>query len=430
MIVALLLAGSTATVSTGVSAAQGTSVVDPINVAATKLGLIHERASCQFDARSVPASASLAPIGEEVSEQLAWHADPQADEALQRLHAIVNSAPDVLQGSYMNYRDRQLVLVYNFAAPSSMVADALPAVAALAPALKVSLRPSCVSPERSSTRMAEIERLWLEAGKPGNIGFGFDPASGVVWVGLDQSARAVAFGERVSGLLGADVRVEHKPEMKRLSGGRLVDNSPFFGGARLRIVEASQCTSGFSATVNGTTRTGMVTAGHCFPEGFGSDALNGDSSAFYGRVSNFYFPDPDLALLTDPNNNRTYTNRIYTDPGSPTTRTVDNKTLGTAGNYCVSGSFTGARCGLVYERTGTYCDPDNLCTYSVVYASHPEGVNVVQGGDSGAPAYGRTGPTTTSAQARGVLIAGGGSQAIMHTIGTVEAYLGVKVRTS
>lgn len=50
------------------------------------------------------------------------------------------------------------------------------------------------------------------------------------------------------------------------TGSRQADVSPFYGGAKLYVPNSMQCTSGFS-WYNGGGTYGMVTAGHCAPNG-------------------------------------------------------------------------------------------------------------------------------------------------------------------
>ncbi len=123
--------------------------------------------------------------------------------------------------------------------------------------------------------------------------------------------------------------------------------------------------------------------------------------------------------------NETYTNRIYTDPGSPTTRTVIGKVSpGVNESVCSDGSYTLAKCGATVINTDSqFCDYYSGCTNNLTQTFNFD--SFCQGGDSGGPWYQRSG--STGALAAGLHVAGGpafgGTTCFFHKISTVESIL-------
>jgi hypothetical protein len=218
---------------------------------------------------------------------------------------------------------------------------------------------------------------------------------------------------------------------------RLSDASPHYGAARIRTAVGS-CTSGF-VVANGTGRW-ATTASHCFdewtPNGNGINVASDFHN--YGRSTAFSANDPDVAMIGT--NTETYTNYIYTDPGTPSTRPVTGKHRTPPASYCLSGSFTRSVCGAVLidasdelcGSTPTTWGSVTRCYNNLVYVEHPTAsVVIAQGGDSGGPAYGR--PNATDADARGSIVAGrgsGGNYAWLHNIGTIENWTGASIATT
>ena len=121
---------------------------------------------------------------------------------------------------------------------------------------------------------------------------------------------------------------------------------------------------------------------------------------------------------------QTYTNRIYTDPGSPTSRTVVGKVNpGTNDYVCSSGSFTLAKCGGdIINTNESLCDSSG-CTTNLTQTFNFD--SFCQGGDSGGPWYQRSG--SSNALAAGLHVGGweafGGKSCVFHKISTVESTL-------
>lgn len=240
-------------------------------------------------------------------------------------------------------------------------------------------------------------------------------------------ALAAALGDRVVVELGQAGRT-----------GRLNDGEPHYGGAGIRrgansSLGSNQCTSGFTVRRKSDGRRGVTTAGHCFSNGnaiYSSTQFTGTVWG-EGTVDNPY-PAIDVAGVLS--SSETYDNVIHVDPCSPCTRTVIGRSsVGGGSSICVSGMVTRAICSvLVLSTDGAVCDAAG-CTFNLIEGWR-NGDTVVRGGDSGGPAYIRSG--SSSATAVGTIVGGAGGRSSSSTlvyvepIAVVEEALNVTLATS
>ncbi|MFG1661394.1 hypothetical protein ACGFIY_33355 [Micromonospora chersina] len=230
----------------------------------------------------------------------------------------------------------------------------------------------------------------------GRVNLMFDEADADVATALKER-----LGERLV-LRAGDSRL--------FSGGRTSDNTPHFGGAQVAPeLAGGKCSTSFSIVLPDATRASL-TAGHCFNGFFGLT-----SGAF-----NYGFTDPSAATLGEfpiydmiairPLPGHTFTNRIYTDPGSPITRTVIGARTPLVGEQvCTSGAVTKAKCdATVLSTEGIFCQqqsPQGCAseTNDLLVFAKP-GTVMAFLGDSGGPVYTRSG--SSGATANGMIVGG------------------------
>ena len=196
--------------------------------------------------------------------------------------------------------------------------------------------------------------------------------------------------------------------------------SPFTAGAR--ISAASECTSGFSWTSQGTPA--MLTAGHCAPNGgtvtvpggaFGS-VTSGSGENWATGTGTVHFPGDtvyrgDLAMVkvTAPG---TTQGRIYV--GGPTSGT--RKAVGAiwtrsplvADAFCTGGAYSGEQCGWTVAAINADVLVGADLARNVSVSSAKVGT-CLQPGDSGGPVY--TNRVDGKVTAKGVVSAGSGGGA-------------------
>jgi hypothetical protein len=220
--------------------------------------------------------------------------------------------------------------------------------------------------------------------------------------------------------------------------GRLNDGEPHYGGSGIRknynsSLSSNQCTSGFTVRRKSDGRRGVTTAGHCFSNGDSIYSSTQFAGVLWGEgtVDNPY-PAIDVAGILS--SSETYANIIHVEPCSPCVRTVIGKsTVGGGSTICTSGMVTTAICSvLVTSVNSGICDAAG-CTFDLIEGWR-NGDTVVRAGDSGGPAYIRSG--ASSATAVGAIVGGAGGRTststtvLIEPIAVVEEALGVTVATS
>jgi hypothetical protein len=220
--------------------------------------------------------------------------------------------------------------------------------------------------------------------------------------------------------------------------GRLNDGEPHYGGSGIRkgynsSLSSNQCTSGFTVRRTSDGRRGVTTAGHCFSNG---DAIY-SSTQFAGTLwgeGTVDNPYPSIDTAGVLSSSETYANIIHVEPCSPCIRTVTGKgVVGGSSTICLSGMVTTAICSVLVTSTdATLCDSAG-CTFTLIEGWR-NGDTIVRGGDSGGPAYVRSG--SSSATAVGTIVGGAGGRSSSSTyvyvepIGVTEEALGVTLATS
>lgn len=220
--------------------------------------------------------------------------------------------------------------------------------------------------------------------------------------------------------------------------GRLNDGEPHYGGSGIRkgfnsSLSSNQCTSGFTVRRKSDGRRGVTTAGHCFSNGDSIYSSSQFTGVLWGEgtVDNPY-PAIDVAGVLS--SGETYANIIHVEPCSPCIRTVIGKsTVGGGSTMCLSGMVTTAICSvLVTSINSGLCDAAG-CTFDLIEGWR-NGDTIVRAGDSGGPAYIRSGASTATAV--GAIVGGAGGRSststivLVEPIAVVEEALSVSVATS
>jgi hypothetical protein len=172
------------------------------------------------------------------------------------------------------------------------------------------------------------------------------------------------------------------------------DIPPHWGGAWIQPNSGQPgllCTSGWAMkTASGVRR--MVTAGHCFPNGAGTNMGTA------GRGSDAY-PGIDVARVSG----KTYQGYIYADGANGERRVNDGNNPVLGSSYCITGRSSGFKCGFVAQQSGiTACYNPEGCTYNL-YGARTSDNRVFQKGDSGGPFFIKGGSLTVGI--RGINVA-------------------------
>ncbi|MBE3016152.1 hypothetical protein IL992_44455 [Microbispora sp. NEAU-D428] len=292
--------------------------------------------------------------------------------------------------------------------------------------------PCSLNPKLQAAYRSLIDRAWHpDAKKITYAAYVTDNGSKLHAVfGADGAAAA----RELSRVYGDEILIENQ-ELAQFSGGRTNDASPHWGGASISQ-GLDPCTSAFSV-VFADGRRGSVSAGHCYEN---DEPLL--SSAGYLSLGPFYgitegkkdYPSYDMIAISGGG---AYTNTIYTDPGSPISRTVIGKADPTVGTpdapayVCVSGRLHLAKCSIqVKDVSALFCPGGSpSCTPDVMLGYRGDSAVAGQG-DSGAPVYSPA--SQSGAIIRGMLIGGSidGHWIFAEQISDIEQHLGVTVATT
>lgn len=163
-----------------------------------------------------------------------------------------------------------------------------------------------------------------------------------------------------------------------VAASRLDDSSPYWGGARWRLVGSGQCSSGFAISINGAKK--MLSAGHC--------GDNGQTAADGGGQI--------MGTIAGDNNSRDrlYINtnsagRIYN--GGVGSGEFSNPVIGASRSFvgdfvCSSGSYSGTRCNNRVVATNQTINIGYL-VFETVRAEQQNREAAVGNGDSGGSVF-------------------------------------------
>lgn len=172
------------------------------------------------------------------------------------------------------------------------------------------------------------------------------------------------------------------------------DIPPHWGGAWVQPNSGQpggSCTSGWAMKTASGARS-MVTAGHCFPNGAGTNMGTAQ------RGSDAY-PAIDVARLTG----KTYQGYIYADGSYGERRVNDGNNPVLGSSYCITGRNSGFKCGFVAQQSGiTACYLPEGCTRNL-FGARTSDNRVTQLGDSGGPFFIKGGNLTVGI--RGISVA-------------------------
>lgn len=163
----------------------------------------------------------------------------------------------------------------------------------------------------------------------------------------------------------------------------------FFGGMR---IENNGCTAGFTVVAYGTTRKGILTAGHCRPDGYwgsGSDIVTLDTRGqiFSGPYDNQWMEPAGSEDKLKPwakDNTCSDTTTCY----RIITGTTNRPEQAINSWVCGYGITSGFRCGYITSVTfrPSFDDYPSNVTASYVRV-HRDGADLSRPGDSGGPWY-------------------------------------------
>jgi hypothetical protein len=218
-----------------------------------------------------------------------------------------------------------------------------------------------------------------------------------------------------------------KQDVAETTWGRLADTTPFWGGARItNAVNGAQCSTGFSVTDGWTNY--ILTAGHCGHPGGGW--YNGDWTRWVGTASREHV-GYDLLMIPASVGPRIYDGGVGSGEFS---KGVAGYDYTYAGEWlCVSGSVSGAVCGLYNDSryfNYSYCGTEAYgrweCYSDLMIAFQTSGIVAVRPGDSGGPVFGLWG--NNDVIAKGIISgrANGGTAVIFQDFWTARQTFGIR----
>ena len=204
------------------------------------------------------------------------------------------------------------------------------------------------------------------------------------------------------------------------SVGRLADDTPFYGGARISVAGGGSCTTAFAWTIT-STKAGMLTAGHCAPDGgtistWGAvyqGTITSGSRENYSSTGTVYLPGQNVyrgdMALTTITAAKTSTPRIYQGAASSTTsrsvRGMFSRRAQKGDQFCTGGSYSGEVCGWTVDAAGVTMKVSGKWKRNVVRSTARQGW-CIRPGDSGGPVYIVNADGSVSAM--GIINSGGG----------------------
>ncbi|WP_154675235.1 S1 family peptidase [Parafrankia elaeagni] len=371
---------------------------------------------CSAPDRSALAASPITAEGHRQIED--WLANPEGQAAARSVNEEVRNLGRTVLGVSADHNSQRIIVVLDSAESDTQRAAATDRLANSSFSSKIDIRTSC----RPGTELFSVlttlgsSKSWSDA--KATYSFGLEPSTSTVRVVTSSDEHARALKE----LFGDLVEVEMSPSIGRHS--RLADASPHYGAARISSSGAS-CTSNFTYTSNVYGTRFVATAGHCFSSG----AAVTSGGNFVGNVVFRSFPNPDAEMIYAAG--QTYTNRVYSDPGEPTSRVVTGKVNPGVNEYiCSDGSYTLAKCGAQIINTNEQLCDSAGCTTNLTQTFNFD--SFCQHGDSGGPWYQRSG--SSNALASGMHVGGwaayGGISCVLHKISTIESILQATLLTT
>ena len=288
-------------------------------------------------------------------------------------------------------------------------------------------------------RLNPRSRAWAEHAKDSAILLSHDPtlATAHVWqtqVKRDTGQLVVTAAQltdelaaKLKSAYGAPsvlVLIAPDPHVGLLSG-RQNDESPFYGGAHIFTGGTGpglDCTSGFAWSISSTT-PGMLTAGHCAPNGASyvqsingaqmGSITSGSRENWSSSAGTVYFSGQstyrgDLGLIQIASG---WTSSAYIYRGSSSSATNSyvagkfSRRAQAGDQYCTGGAFSGEICGWSVKASGVNVTvTGGAILRNVVQANSKTGW-CIRPGDSGGSVFITSG---TSVVAKGITNAGGG----------------------
>lgn len=140
------------------------------------------------------------------------------------------------------------------------------------------------------------------------------------------------------------------------------DYAAHYAGARINDGSGGyECSSGFHVW-SSAYGPFMLSAGHC-SSGVSQVFNNGDNSQYFGTVSAYSFPNPDLLMM----NGSTYVGRTYSEPNQTGWARVEGASNpGYNVSYCNNGANSRETCSNLTDASDTFCDAGG-CTTNLAY---------------------------------------------------------------
>ena len=367
-----------------------------------------------------------------------WLANDKAQADVQVLNDNLSKLGSPLVGTAVDHRNRRIVIVAD--PDGESVTNLRASVSKLKLGVKVEVIAGCHS---QADLAAAID--WItKVGEPSyptskNVYF-VDAASAQVKINVTDAQFGAVLSEKFGGLV--DVTNEQM-QIGDISGNRIVDHSPHYGDAAI-YGRSGACSTNFTFVTVFGVRT-QATAGHCAydPDNGvfqANDYVTHDGTP-YGSNSAGNWSVYPLEMQLISAGSQTYTNSIYTDPGSPTVRQVTSEAdLGVGAFVCVGGFISGSNCNNeIYAVNQTWGGKTQLQFTRILAAGNPA---PCVPGDSGGAVYQRGAGTTAIAVGMAIDTLLSNDQipvpvpyfgywiCINHTVASIKAKFGVTLLTT
>lgn len=378
------------------------------------------------------APAPVADVAEssldedEAAERRSWRVGGGPGAGYEDIDEYVASETDLIIGAYVD-DDRQAHVVVVDPSQADRLDEVAEHLEQRTSSQPIRVEPGChdlreLEEVREAIRNEEVAPL-----PEGPLTMQLDAARSRVVISITHEPETADFIDLVKGRFGElvlfeddqimisdDAGAARDPESSSasrnapwaLAGGRLMDDPPHFGGARITRGYPSRCSTAFSV-VDSAGGWWMATAGHC-GDGEPQQVLNWQDG-LYGQVIANAYPAPDVALVGS--SNRQYSRNLYTGNTDTTSvRSIMGVWRGgrvvRGDNLCLSGSYYQLQCEIEVNALGVeFCNGPAGCYNDYYTGNRPESDSYfVRSGDSGGPAIGRSGDS--GATARGVIVFG------------------------